>query len=125
MRGYGWMRGGLAIVVVAALLVAAGCVIRPRGAVRISGSPPPVVTAAPVAAGGRVYFLAGEDSGDLHAANLIASLKEAAPEVDVRGMGGANRVPERLGRIVLDQLPGSVAQASPPPPPARDAPFRR
>jgi lipid-A-disaccharide synthase len=37
---------------------------------------------------GRVYLLAGEDSGDLHAANLVASLREEAPEARTRGMGG-------------------------------------
>lgn len=49
---FGWVRVGLAVVVVAALLVAAGCVIRPRG-VRVTASAPApaVVTAAPVSAG--------------------------------------------------------------------------
>jgi len=37
---------------------------------------------------GSVYVIAGEDSGDLHAAGLVASLREKAPEVEVTGMGG-------------------------------------
>jgi lipid-A-disaccharide synthase len=34
------------------------------------------------------YFLAGEDSGDLHGANVIASLRRQCPKARIRGMGG-------------------------------------
>jgi lipid-A-disaccharide synthase len=37
---------------------------------------------------GTVYVIAGEDSGDLHAANLVRGILERAPDVEVRGMGG-------------------------------------
>ncbi|MEN8149336.1 MAG: lipid-A-disaccharide synthase [Planctomycetota bacterium] len=37
---------------------------------------------------GRVYVIAGEDSGDFHAASLIRSIRRRAPDVEVRGMGG-------------------------------------
>ena len=40
------------------------------------------------AAAGTVYVVAGEDSGDLHAANLVAAIHERAPGVRVSGMGG-------------------------------------
>jgi lipid-A-disaccharide synthase len=48
----------------------------------------PVEDAEPVVATGRVYVLAGEDSGDLHASNLVAALRRTSPKVEVRGMGG-------------------------------------
>jgi lipid-A-disaccharide synthase len=35
-----------------------------------------------------LFFSAGEPSGDLHAANLIRQLRQAAPEVDAVGYGG-------------------------------------
>jgi len=37
---------------------------------------------------GKVYLIAGEDSGDMHAAELISSLRGMAGEVEVGGMGG-------------------------------------
>ncbi len=36
----------------------------------------------------KVYFIAGEDSGDLHGSNLIAALKQLVPDISVRGVGG-------------------------------------
>ncbi len=36
----------------------------------------------------RVYVIAGEESGDLHAANLVRALRAADPDVEVRGLGG-------------------------------------
>jgi lipid-A-disaccharide synthase len=35
-----------------------------------------------------LYLIAGEDSGDLHAANLIRALKALNPDIRVRGTGG-------------------------------------
>jgi hypothetical protein len=49
MRGNGWVRLGLAVLAVVALLAAAGCIIRPRGAVRVDATAGP-----PVSAGGQV-----------------------------------------------------------------------
>ncbi len=36
----------------------------------------------------RVFFVAGEPSGDIHGANLIRALREAAPSVCCEGLGG-------------------------------------
>ncbi|MDX2245520.1 MAG: lipid-A-disaccharide synthase [Bacteroidia bacterium] len=36
----------------------------------------------------KVYFVAGEDSGDLHTRNLIRELKVRYPQVQTRGVGG-------------------------------------
>ena len=36
----------------------------------------------------RVYFVAGESSGDLHGANLIRALRAQRPEVECAGIGG-------------------------------------
>jgi lipid-A-disaccharide synthase len=38
----------------------------------------------------RVLLVAGETSGDLHGAALVRALRRRAPEVDVRGIGGAH-----------------------------------
>jgi lipid-A-disaccharide synthase len=47
------------------------------------------VEANPASSGARdFYFLAGEDSGDLHGGNLVAALRMARPDVRIRGMGG-------------------------------------
>ncbi|MBK8341080.1 MAG: lipid-A-disaccharide synthase [Flavobacteriales bacterium] len=40
------------------------------------------------ATGKRVYIIAGEASGDLHASNLVKALRRAHPEVHLRGWGG-------------------------------------
>ena len=37
-----------------------------------------------------VYVIAGEASGDLHAANLVRALKASSPEMRFRGVGGDN-----------------------------------
>ena len=44
----------------------------------------------------KFYFIAGEDSGDLHTANLIKALKDLTPEVQARGVGGDHMVSEGL-----------------------------
>ena len=36
----------------------------------------------------RIYLVAGEDSGDLHAGNLLKELRATEPELEARGMGG-------------------------------------
>lgn len=36
----------------------------------------------------KLYVIAGEDSGDLHAANLLKALKSQVPGLQARGMGG-------------------------------------
>ena len=36
----------------------------------------------------RYYIIAGERSGDLHAANLVKSLRETSPDLEARGIGG-------------------------------------
>lgn len=36
----------------------------------------------------KIYLIAGEDSGDLHGSNFIKALKTAAPDLEVRGVGG-------------------------------------
>lgn len=36
----------------------------------------------------KLYVIAGEDSGDLHASNLIAALRQHRPELMTRGVGG-------------------------------------
>ena len=36
----------------------------------------------------KLYLIAGEDSGDLHAKNLIVAMRERQPDLEVRGVGG-------------------------------------
>jgi lipid-A-disaccharide synthase len=48
--------------------------------------------------GMRLFFSAGDPSGDLHASNLIRSLKQMAPECVARGFGGP-----RMAQAGLDQ----------------------
>ena len=36
----------------------------------------------------KLYFIAGEDSGDLHSKNLIKALSERVPDLETRGVGG-------------------------------------
>ncbi len=43
---------------------------------------------SPVAAGKRVYIIAGEASGDLHGGNLVKELKALDPSMKVRAWGG-------------------------------------
>ena len=39
-------------------------------------------------AGGKLYIIAGEASGDLHGKNLVRALKREAPDLELRGFGG-------------------------------------
>ncbi len=48
----------------------------------------PVEECAEPAGSTDVYFLAGEDSGDLHGGNLVAALLQERKGVRIRGMGG-------------------------------------
>ena len=36
----------------------------------------------------KLYLICGEDSGDLHAANLVAAMRNLHPDLEVRGVGG-------------------------------------
>ena len=36
----------------------------------------------------RLFFVAGEASGDIHGANLIAALREQSPDIECEGLGG-------------------------------------
>ena len=47
----------------------------------------------------RIFLSTGEPSGDLHAANLIRSLKKIRPEVEVVGFGGP-RMAEAGGKVL-------------------------
>ena len=38
----------------------------------------------------RIFISAGEPSGDLHAANLIRSLRKFFPDAEFTGFGGTN-----------------------------------
>ncbi|MEA3366465.1 MAG: lipid-A-disaccharide synthase [Candidatus Hydrogenedentes bacterium] len=38
----------------------------------------------------RIFFVAGESSGDIHGANLIRALREMAPDVQCEGLGGTH-----------------------------------
>jgi lipid-A-disaccharide synthase len=66
----------------------------------------------------KILIMAGEASGDLHASRLVRALKDAAPDVEVLGMGGSRMreagtrmvaSPEHLGVMgfteVLSKLP--------------------
>ncbi|HDP35572.1 MAG TPA: lipid-A-disaccharide synthase, partial [Candidatus Hydrogenedentes bacterium] len=37
----------------------------------------------------RIFFIAGESSGDMHGANLIRALRACAPDIHCEGLGGA------------------------------------
>lgn len=72
---------------------------------RALGAPPPLPHdpapesgAAP--AGGRVYVVAGEESGDRLLAAVVRALKERAPGVEVRGLAGPQ---SRAAGVVLDE----------------------
>ncbi|MBI5903237.1 MAG: lipid-A-disaccharide synthase, partial [Deltaproteobacteria bacterium] len=52
--------------------------------------------------GNSVFIVSGEESGDLHGAALIESLKRLMPGVEVAGMGG-----ERMRRAGLTGLDSS------------------
>ena len=48
----------------------------------------------------KYYLIAGERSGDLHAANLMHSLKQLDPQALFRGMGGDYMEQEGLSSVV-------------------------
>jgi len=50
----------------------------------------------------RIFLSTGEPSGDLHAANLISSLKKIRPDVEVVGFGGPKM--REAGGVVLFEL---------------------
>ena len=52
----------------------------------------------------RVFWIAGEPSGDIQAAALVRALKDAVPEVDQAGWGGTHMV--EAGMKQLFDLPG-------------------
>ncbi len=54
----------------------------------------------------RIYFSAGESSGDLHGANLIRAIREAAPDVQCQGLGG--RRMEDAGMELHHDLAGNA-----------------
>lgn len=66
--------------------------LRRRGRRRLSGEPVLPVEPPPIdgqsCAGRTIFLVAGEASGDELAARVVKRLKEAAPEVRVRGYGG-------------------------------------
>ena len=53
----------------------------------------------------RIFFSAGESSGDLHGANLIRALREADPSVECFGLGG--RRMEEAGMELLHDVAGT------------------
>ena len=56
----------------------------------------------------RLMIVAGEASGDLHAAALVRSLKMKAPELEVFGMGGSRLRLEGAETVVDSEEAGSV-----------------
>ena len=36
----------------------------------------------------RIYIITGEESGDLHAANLVYKMNKQIPDLDIRAWGG-------------------------------------
>jgi len=63
--------------------------------------------AAPAAAGPRVLLVAGEASGDLHGADLVAALRRRRPDVVVQGIGG-----RRLRAAGMETLVDAAAVAA-------------
>ena len=48
----------------------------------------------------KIFIISGEDSGDLHGAKLIASIKQINPKAEFFGIG--EEVPEtKIGRMIL------------------------
>lgn len=46
-----------------------------------------------------LYLITGEDSGDLHGANLVAALRRAVPHLRVRGVGGDRLVAQGMETV--------------------------
>ena len=49
-----------------------------------------------------IFILAGESSGDVHAANLVRGLKKINPQLNILGWGGAKM--SKAGVIILKDL---------------------
>ncbi|MEM7513023.1 MAG: lipid-A-disaccharide synthase, partial [Bacteroidota bacterium] len=47
----------------------------------------------------KLFIIAGEDSGDLHASNLIRSLHQTHPDLQVRGVGGDKMAEQQTSLI--------------------------
>ena len=54
----------------------------------------------------RLFFVAGEASGDIHGANLIAALREQSPDIECEGLGG-QRMAES-GMTLRHDLAGEI-----------------
>ncbi len=54
----------------------------------------------------RVFFIAGESSGDMHGANLIRALREARPDIQCAGLGGTRM--EAAGMELVYDLAGDA-----------------
>jgi lipid-A-disaccharide synthase len=52
---------------------------------------------------GKCFFVAGEDSGDAHAAEVIREMRSLSPDVEVHGYGGSGM--ERAGAKIHFRLP--------------------
>ena len=51
----------------------------------------------------KIFIVSGEDSGDLHGAKLIASIKEINPEAQFFGIGG-NRMAVSYTHLTLPTI---------------------
>jgi lipid-A-disaccharide synthase len=47
----------------------------------------------------KLYLIAGEDSGDLHGANLVAALRRPQPDLHVRGVGGDQLIAQGMETV--------------------------
>jgi lipid-A-disaccharide synthase len=54
----------------------------------------------------RLFFVAGEASGDIHGANLIAALREQSPGIQCEGLGGQRMA--AAGMVLLHDLAGEA-----------------
>lgn len=47
----------------------------------------------------KLYLICGEDSGDMHAANLIAAMRTLHPDLEVRGVGGDRLIAQGMQTV--------------------------